>query len=207
MTIPTEETLEQKLAKLQKQVEDSETARRALETAKLKSDAELERVRKQQSKPPVQPVATAPTAAQGAEALRNYANEQAREAARLRTAIEFGLTEEDLLGDYSTPTELRLAAQVKSMEKKLVSASEQSTQILTAIQALQAIQTAPPPPEDNRVDTGGPTSGRRQRSATRAAELREQAKSKGSTKEGRWLLLRSIHNDPQKIIQAVDSED
>ena len=51
--------------------------------------------------------------------LQRFANEQAREAELLRTAIDYGLTPDELSDlEYNNPTELKLAAQLKAQQKE-----------------------------------------------------------------------------------------
>lgn len=201
-----EPTLEQKLAQL-----EAQNAASQAQIAKLQSerDKASDAARRARQVPPV-PAAGATQQQQNDELMR-FANDQAREAERLRTAIKFGIDPSDLEGDFSTPTELELAAQVKKLErdqKTLVDAANQTNQLLEQLR--KNLEKPPEPgggPEG--ADTGGPT-GRVAKREKKVQQLREEAAKRPRTQQAVWLTLRAAHLDPNKIIvsgpQAEDEE-
>lgn len=152
-------------------------------------------VKRTPAAPPARPVAGQTREQQ----LQEFANQKAREVETLRLANEFGLKEEELEGDFASPTEMRLYAQNVKQSKDLATLS-QSVQALTAQYAAQQARAAEP---EDLPDTGGPSGTRRdvvQERYTESAKL-------GRTQEARWLRLRAIYSDPNKRLQATPTED
>src|SRR3990167_1954800 len=126
--------------------------------------------------------------------LEAFANDQAREVLVLRTAIEYGLKPEDFDGDYQTPAEVQMAAQVKKLERQIATLNEST---LSQKQELDNLKSDPP--TEPSADTGGPTS----REATRAKkvqQLREDAAKQPRKPQSVYKALQAAHADPAKVM-------
>lgn len=148
-----------------------------------------------------EPPAPVPIRKTREQELEEFANAKSREVEVLRVAKEYGLTEEELEGDYATPVELRLAAQVKKMEKDIQQLGQTAADAKAAAESLAAA----PPASENLADTGGPTG----KAATREQKIQarhEQAGLAGRTHKGRLLKLMAIHKDPSKVVVRTPEE-
>src|SRR3990167_5195505 len=81
--------------------------------------------------------------------LEAFANDQAKEALILRTALKYGLSEDDFDGDYQTPAEVEMAAKVKQLELQITTLNESTQAQKQELDSLKSTQ----PPEPN-ADTG-----------------------------------------------------
>lgn len=186
--------------------------------AKLKSaqdqlaKTKLELDKAQASKKPVAPLravrpapaAQAPAGGTGKsweQELEEFANAQAREALVLRTAIKYGLQEEDLDGDYSTPLEVEMAAKVIKLERSIKTLGETAQ----AAKDAAAIGQPPKPPE-GQADTGGPT-GREATRANRVKKMRDEAAAAPRTTKARYLTLQAAYADPSKHMAVGPQEE
>lgn len=162
--------------------------------------------------PPARPRVTPPTPRTGQkpptreEELETWANELARENLLLKTAAHHGLTVEELSDlDYSTPTELELAAQVKKGEKESRALRESITATQKSLEELRQGQRPADEDGDESVDTGGRT--RRVAREDKVKQLNDTAAKAGKTPQGRWAKLEALRLDPTKRIQETTSAD
>ena len=187
---------------IKKQMELLQTQLASLQSDKVKLEATVEQLKKKPPVvvPPTPPPAPVPAKSQQQQ-LEQYANDKAREAERLRLCMELGLKEEDLQGDYGTPMEMRNAAMVKAMEKKVDDTNKTVATIAESLKSL-AEGLKPAEVEQPKPDTGGP-SGKKKLAA---AQLYEEGKRLGRSERGRWLTLAAIHRDPSKIVKITKEE-
>src|SRR3990167_2100034 len=153
------------------------------------------------SRPRVEPPAPPrgqPTESEGQ--LEAFANDKAKEALILRTALKYGLSEDDFDGDYQTPAEVEMAAKVKQLEQQITTLNESAQAQKQELDSLKSTQ----PPEPN-ADTGGPTS----REATRAKkgqQLREEAAKQPRKPLSVYKALQAAHADPDKVMLVRPGE-
>ena len=139
--------------------------------------------------------------------LREFANEQARDALKLRKLMEMGLTEDDLPEDveYSTPAELDTAIRVAMIDKR-TAAQDQRLPDEPVEVPLEPAPVEPISPSPAPVDTGGPTGIAPATEPSSPEALLEQAetlKAKGdpaSLEQARWLALQANYKDDSKIV-------
>jgi len=142
--------------------------------------------------PPAIPAGGRITRKQYDDALE-YAANQAQRAEKLVLAQQYGLSEQDLEGDFDSPADMRRHAEVQALRNQLKELEVQ----LAAQKGITP--TVPPtaPPSVPPADAGGPTS----LIPTTVAELQgqyETARAMGQTPKGRRALLAAIYRDPNK---------
>jgi len=121
--------------------------------------------------------------------MQAYAAQQAQRAEKLVLAQEFGLSEQDLEGDFESPADMRRHAEVLSLRQQL-----KELEVQMQVQRATLPGT---PPSVPAADAGGPTS----LIPTTVAELQGQydaARALGQTAKGRRALLAAIYRDPTK---------
>ena len=128
------------------------------------------------------------------EALQHYAAEQRQRAERLELAQQFGITVEDLEGDFESPADMKRHAEVLALRTHLAELETQLKEVRLEAQA---------PPAVPNADTGGPTS----TEAGGVEELRRKytdARAGGRTDRARRALLAAIYSDPTKRSRVFD---
>ena len=142
--------------------------------------------------------------------IREFANDQAREAMKLRKLMDHGLTEDDLDPDidYATPAELDAAIRIAKIEKKIADQDQQQEVTVDAdkLSAQALAEAAAQPASPAPVDTGGPTGiapdiepSSPEAMRERAKELRKRGDAQ-SLEKARWLVLQASYADPDKSI-------
>ncbi len=139
--------------------------------------------------------------------LREFANEQARDALMLRKLMEYGLTEDDLPADveYSTPGELDTALRVIVIDKRTAE-QDQRLPDEPVEPTLEPATSEPIVASEAIVDTGGPTGiapATEPSSPEALLERAQELKDKGdpaSLEQARWLALQANYGDDSKIV-------
>jgi hypothetical protein len=87
-----------------------------------------------------------------------------------------------------------------------VKTDKQISQLGSAMEKLAEAQTKSAEEVRSSIDAGGRTKQVADSRKARSQELREQAKKMGRTKQARWLVFRSAHLDPDKIMHEPGEE-
>jgi len=201
-TKPTEPAGTQDLEAALRRVQDTEgkltTAQRELEASKARETALRARGAQQAAKDPN---------VKDTE-LREQLEEATRRNLVLETAAQFGLTPEDLEGDFQSPEEIRLRAQTLQLQHELTRLKEESASVREALKAVTdsvraSGEAAAAGTSTEGVLTQAPTPREEPRSPELQKQYDEAAKvareKRGETEnEGlmRWLTI--AHNDPSR---------
>ena len=190
-----------------------EALQRQLDAERIDKERLASQLQDAKSKARTAPIAPPPAAQRSGasqtqtreQQLMEYANAQAREVERLRTAMKYNLKPEDLEGDFQTPMELELHAQVRNLEKQISNSALALEATNVALKKLADTQTVVVQPE-GLPDGGGPVAVSKSR-AEKIQNLRTRAQEVTGKPEAAWLVLQAIHQDPTKIMTRIASED
>lgn len=157
-------------------------------------------------------------------------NTDQNEAIALRALIEKGLTEEDLPASLdlasATPAEVKLTIELVSVNSKLQQLgasieSDPASDEAARLEAERQIEGDQVAEEEGAgpavaegaaglIDAGGPTgteADKRSAKVDRVHEASEKLLESGNRRQGAYLKLRAIHNDPRRIVSGGDDID